>query len=61
MMTTTKTTKEATTMMRKTPLRGENRWVPPDGRGDNSDSIAIAENNAHWKQGDRVDDQIGLR
>jgi hypothetical protein len=35
--------------------------APPDGQGDDLDGIAIAENNAPWRQGDRVDDQIGLR
>jgi hypothetical protein len=29
--------------------------APPDGRGDNSDSIMIAENNTHWTQWNRED------
>jgi hypothetical protein len=46
-------------MMGKTPPRGENTRALPDGRGDDSDSIVITENNAHWRQGDREDNQIG--
>ncbi len=33
----------------------------PDGRGDDSDGIDIAENNAHRRRGDREDDRIGSR
>jgi hypothetical protein len=35
--------------------------APPDGQGGDSDSIAIAENNMHWRWGDWEDDRIGLR
>jgi hypothetical protein len=48
------------TTMRKTPPRGENTRAPPDGWGDNSDGIMIAENNAHQRPRDQEDDRIGL-
>ncbi len=35
--------------------------MPPDRWGDDSDGIAIAKNNAHWRQGNREDDRIGLQ
>jgi hypothetical protein len=37
------------------------RRAPPHGRGDDSDGIAIAENNAHRRRRDREDDRIGPR
>ncbi len=41
------------------PSKGGNMQVLPDGRGDDSDGLAIAENNAHRRWGDQEDDRIG--
>ncbi len=38
---------------RRAGLIEQQQWVPPDGQGDNSDSIAIMENNAHQRQWDQ--------
>ncbi len=38
----------------------QRQWVPPDGRGDDSDGVTITGNNAHWRRRDRDNDQIGL-
>ncbi len=35
--------------------------APPDWRGDNSDDVVIAENNAHWRWQDREENQIRLQ
>ncbi len=42
-------------------LMEQQKWAPPDGRGDDSDGIAIAENNVDQRLGDREDNQVGLQ
>ncbi len=32
------------------------QWALPDGRGDDSDGVVIAEINAHWRRQDQEDD-----